>query len=72
MTRKRSGLWVVLAAGLPALMVLVLFGDVLFVRGNGVAAYARSDINMYFSGSRLFGFGEIGRGHVPLWNPHVF
>jgi hypothetical protein len=61
-----------LAAALLLLMVLVLFADVLFVPGNKVAAYQRSDINMYFSGSRPFGFGEIGRGNLPLWNPHLF
>ena len=70
--RMRIGVWGVVAAALLALMVVVLFGDVLFVRGNAVGAYVRSDINMYFSGSRWFGFGEIGRGNVPLWNPHVF
>ena len=61
-----------LAATVLALMVVALFADVLFVPGNKVAAYQRSDINMYFSASRSFGFGQIARGNIPLWNPHAF
>lgn len=33
---------------------------------------ADTDLSMQFLAWRSFGFGELARGHLALWNPHVF
>ena len=53
-------------------LVLVVFGDVLFVpRGRLLSDDASDTVNreIWFRG---FGFGHLRQGHLPLWNPHIF
>ncbi len=51
---------------------LALFADVLF-GGNAVVASAdNGDTFAYFVDMRSFGFGELARGNLVLWNPYVF
>lgn len=67
--RRRHDLW---ACAALALVVLCLFGDVLFIPGDRVAAGYFSDVQMYFASSRTFGFDQIRHGNLPLWDPHLF
>ncbi len=55
-----------------AIPVLLVFGGYLFGPGEKVATHLRFDVPSYYAAVRSFGFGEIARGHVPLWNPHTF
>ncbi|MCC6152658.1 MAG: hypothetical protein IT367_02810, partial [Candidatus Hydrogenedentes bacterium] len=67
MTWRRIAPYVVLAVP-----VLLLFGGYLFGSGEKVATHPGYDVPNYYAPVRSFGFGEIARGHVPLWNPHTF
>lgn len=53
-------------------LVLAVFGDALITSPMPVISAEGRDGHRYFSVSRAFGFGEISRGNLPLWNPHVF
>lgn len=57
-------------AGLT-LLTLAMFGDVLFSPGQRVAS-GPYDVPNYFAPIRAFGFGELLRGNLALWNPHLF
>jgi hypothetical protein len=59
----------VLALGCIA---LVMFGDLVFQTGDTVVSHPLSDGSQYFSRMRDFGFSELAKGNMPLWNPHVF
>src|ERR1700722_8930026 len=48
---------------------LLLFGDVLR-SSTKVLSDAQADIYLHFAAWRQFGFGEIQKGHLPLWNTH--
>ena len=57
---------------LLVLMVLAVLGDLL-VRSDGrVASHRLGDVVRYFVFAREFGFDELRRGNLALWNPHVF
>jgi len=58
-------------AGL-ALLDFAMFFDVLFLAGSQVLGHPHTDLARYFLPSRIFGFGELAKGHLPLWNPHIF
>jgi len=60
----------VCAAALAALVVL-MFGDVLF-QNSIVLSRGDTDIAQQFLAWRDFGFSELKRGHLPLWNPYLF
>ncbi|HRU04597.1 MAG TPA: YfhO family protein [Candidatus Brocadiia bacterium] len=61
------------AALLGALLLLIiLFGPVLFGPANRVAGSAEGDGRTQFYVWRVYGFGQLARGHMPLWNPYVF
>ena len=53
-------------------MVLEIFGPVLFGPGDRVLSKGDTDIADQFIYLRQFGFDQLRRGHVTLWNPHVF
>ena len=57
--------------GLLAL-TLAMFFDVLFLPGDAVLSGVSSDLATQFVHWRGFGFGEIARGNLPLWNPHIY
>src|SRR6266545_3425551 len=63
---------VLVAAGVYLLAVLAVFGDVLLGPGGRVISEEHSDVAHQFLFWREFGFGELGRGHVALWNPYLF
>jgi hypothetical protein len=59
------------ALGLLAL-TLAMFFDVLFLSGDAVLSNAKTDLASQFVHWRGFGFGEMARGNLPLWNPHIY
>lgn len=65
--RKRLVPYLVLA-----LPVIALFGGVMVSPGEWVASHGEYDAKCYYAPVRAFGYGEIAKGHVPLWNPHTF
>jgi len=68
--RRRAGL--VAAVALLA-AALAMFGDVLFAPRPTVPGLAgQEDMFMQFTYWRDFGFHELSRGNLPLWNPHIF
>ncbi|MFQ5417601.1 MAG: hypothetical protein ACE5FL_11195 [Myxococcota bacterium] len=61
-----------LGRALLVLMVLGVFGDLLIRADGTVASHRIGDVTRYFVFMREFGFGELSRGNLALWNPHVF
>ena len=67
MTRARwSG------AGVLLLLILCMFGDVLFTSRPLMLSDAGTDIANIYSYWRPFAAEQLRHGHVPLWNPYVF
>lgn len=58
-------------AGLAAL-VAVMFFDVLFVPEPRALGADNTDLALHFLHWRSFGFGELARGNLALWNPHIY
>jgi hypothetical protein len=53
-------------------LTLAAFFDVLFLFDDAVLSGLSSDLATQFLHWRGFGFGEIARGNLPLWNPHIY
>jgi hypothetical protein len=53
-------------------LTLAAFFDVLFLFDDAVLSGVNSDLATQFVHWRGFGFGEIARGNLPLWNPHIY
>ncbi|HIJ65212.1 MAG TPA: hypothetical protein HPP77_04605 [Candidatus Hydrogenedentes bacterium] len=54
-------------------LTLVMFADVLFTRRDAVMAFhEQTDFINQFADWRNFGFGEMRRGNLALWNPYLF
>lgn len=51
---------------------VAVFGDVLFSAEEIVLSRPHTDLYDQFAYWREFGFGEVRRGNLPLWNPHIF
>ena len=51
---------------------MAMFGDVLLMQGDRVISSRMGDGSQYFSRMRDFGFTELAKGNIPLWNPHIF
>jgi hypothetical protein len=64
---QRSPLWL----GGLALLVAAMFGDVL-LPGARLLGDARGDMVYHTLPWRAFGFGELAKGNLALWNPYVF
>jgi hypothetical protein len=58
-------------AGLAALVV-ALFFDVLFGSSTVVLGRDNTDLAVQFLAWRQFGFAELAKGHIALWNPYVY
>jgi len=58
-------------AGLLAL-TLAMFGDLLFAGGTRVFGDQGADLFRQYYSWRDFGFGELAKGHLALWNPYIF
>lgn len=53
-------------------LVVVIFSNVLFSGGTQVLGSQDTDLFDQFIAWRQFGFGELSKGHLVLWNPHVY
>ena len=58
-------------AGLLGL-TLAMFGDVLFAGGTRVLGAQATDLSLPFLSWRDFGFCELAKGNLALWNPHIY
>lgn len=58
-------------AGL-ALLCLAMFGDLLLSPGGRVLGLDSTDMAYQFLQWRSFGFAELARGNLALWNPHIY
>jgi hypothetical protein len=66
---ERHARW--LAPLLLAALVLITLSPTIW-SGERVLSNTKADGWTQFYAWRQFGFGEIARGNLPLWNPHVF
>jgi hypothetical protein len=55
-----------------ALLVLAALGDSLYAPGTRVLGIAGGDMGQQFLPWRDFGFGELAKGNLALWNPYIF
>jgi hypothetical protein len=60
------------AAGLLAVLALFMFGRTLWTGGDTVLSDRHGDIAQEYLHWRAFGFGELRKGNLALWNPCVF
>lgn len=58
-------------AGLAVLVVL-MFGELLITPGNRVLGAQDTDLYLQFVSWRDFGFRELAKGNIALWNPHIY
>jgi membrane protein YfhO len=54
------------------ILALAMFGDLLFVDGTRVLGHPGSDMFLQYFAWREFGFRELAKGNLALWNPHIF
>src|ERR1043165_1364769 len=69
MERPRSTL---IAIFLLLIGTLAMFADVLFAGGRRVLGHPASDLFLQYYAWRDFGFRELAKGNLALWNPHIF
>jgi hypothetical protein len=69
MTTRRGEL---ISLALLLALTLAMFGGVLFAGGTRVVGYQASDLFLQFLSWRDFGFGELAKANLALWNPHIF
>jgi hypothetical protein len=60
------------ALGGLALLVFAMFVDTLVLPGPRVLGFEGGDMTQQFLPWREFGFGELAKGNLALWNPHIF
>jgi hypothetical protein len=58
--------------GCLALLILAMFFDTLIAPGSLVLGDAYDDLALHFLWWREFGFGELAKGNLALWNPYIF
>jgi len=69
MEKRRSTL---IAIFLLLIVTLAMFADVLFAGGTRVLGNQASDLFLQYYAWRDFGFRELAKGNLALWNPHIF
>lgn len=60
------------AGGIFVVATLLVFGDVLLAGGTRVVSAPGNDLETIFFHWHEFGFGELRKGNLALWNPHVY
>jgi hypothetical protein len=60
------------ATGTLLLLTLAMFADILVAPEKVVLSGRMEDIDRQFLHWREFGFSELARGNLALWNPHIF
>ena len=63
--------WLI-SISLLAVLTLGMFADVLFTPLHPVISNRETDIFLEYLDWLTFGFGELRRGNLALWNPHLF
>ncbi len=58
--------------GCLALLTLAMFFDTLIAPGSRVLGEVHDDLALHFLWWREFGFGELAKGNLALWNPYIF
>jgi Bacterial membrane protein YfhO len=53
-------------------LALAIFADLLFGGGARVLGHSASDLFLQYYAWRDFGFRELAKGNLALWNPHIF
>ena len=53
-------------------LALAIFADLLFGGGPRVLGHPASDLFLQYYAWRDFGFRELAKGNLALWNPHIF
>jgi hypothetical protein len=53
-------------------VALAMFRDLLFIGGTRVLGHPGSDMFLQYFAWREFGFRELAKGNLALWNPHIF
>ncbi len=66
------GFSLVIAPCILISIVMVFFGDVLFFSGQRVLSKEGTDLFSQFLPIREFGFNELRKGNLALWNPYIF
>jgi len=54
------------------LLTLLMFGDVLFTSKDIILSEKGTDLYSQFIDWRTFGFNELRKGNLALWNPYIF
>jgi len=62
---------VVIVSALYLAVIVGVFADVLFTKSR-VLSLDREDLATIFLHWEVFNARELGRGNLPLWNPHVY
>src|SRR5947208_9523177 len=53
-------------------VALAMFADLLFAGGTRVLGHPGSDMFLQYFPWREFGFRELAKGSLALWNPYIF
>src|SRR5207237_9562940 len=53
-------------------LTVAMFGDVLFAGSTRVVGHPITDLYLQFLPWRDFGFRELAKGNLALWNPYIF
>src|SRR5881227_3971927 len=53
-------------------VALAMFADLLFAGATRVLGHPGSDMFLQYFAWRKFGFDELAKGNLALWNPHIF
>lgn len=61
-----------IAAGVLAVAMVLVFGDVIFFPQAGVLSMTGHDIFSIFLSDRAFAFNQVRQGNFPLWCPSTF
>jgi hypothetical protein len=69
MTGRRS---TIIALILLLALALAMFADVLVAGGTRVLGHPGGDLFLQYYAWRDFGFRELAKGNLALWNPHIF
>ncbi|MDP7037630.1 MAG: YfhO family protein [Myxococcota bacterium] len=64
--KKETGVWLLLA------LVLILFADILMAPASHLLSQVNLDMDIQFLAWRSFGFSELAKGNLALWNPHIY
>jgi hypothetical protein len=62
----------IVALALLFALALGIFADLLFGGGSRVLGHSASDLFLQYYAWRDFGFRELAKGNLALWNPHIF